>query len=675
MMYKKFIGVLRISGSLVIISGSGWFVYQICKTRYILSHTVNTDVIYHRKKSEYIYINDPQFHMMYGKKQMYGEEQKQQSSRLPAIFGFWKSLKRSYVRRLLSLAQAEDRSDRLKAVELLSKLKNLKEWDYRHAAQMCDARTAVGLARTEGADLRFFLKPPYCHLNPSKEELTDRLCNLLISLNSLKRHPCINFFLAKAFPELQHRHIVFDADLATMQLPQIPIKKDDVLPLSIENLLHYSTIDDNAKDIVKLGGLPLIVDLCRYFEDNIDINIMLVNLLCNISVQDDMLQDFFTTGCIGLLARWSKHSNIRLAVPAARALANIDVDDIPNVKFSHRLHLLHPTVRRIDVPKLDVVFIHGLLGGVFITWRQRDRDHNNLSILEGVTGFDDGKYMDSDVSDEQTKQYLQDMAEFKQDEWDNLGSDFEMVLSDCPEESNSKGKGPYSYSGCHRCVRQALEDCITYSVCWPRDWLPEDCHHLRVIGVNYETNLSLWAPMCPVEKVRRNLDFRSTELMQKLKQAGLGSRPIVWVAHSMGGLIVKSMLIKAMQDEDEQVQGLCRNTKAVVFYSVPHRGSPLVSLTQATQLLWWPSVEVQELKENSPALLTLHSQFLDLVEKKNIEIISFAETKPTLLSSLHLQFHFVPKESADPGIGEFFEIPQDHLCICKPNSSRSCTRS
>ncbi|XP_069675083.1 protein SERAC1 isoform X3 [Periplaneta americana] len=616
MMYKKFIGVLRISGSLVIISGSGWFVYQICKTRYILSHTVNTDVIYHRKKSEYIYINDPQFHMMYGKKQMYGEEQKQQSSRLPAIFGFWKSLKRSYVRRLLSLAQAEDRSDRLKAVELLSKLKNLKEWDYRHAAQMCDARTAVGLARTEGADLRFFLKPPYCHLNPSKEELTDRLCNLLISLNSLKRHPCINFFLAKAFPELQHRHIVFDADLATMQLPQIPIKKDDVLPLSIENLLHYSTIDDNAKDIVKLGGLPLIVDLCRYFEDNIDINIMLVNLLCNISVQDDMLQDFFTTGCIGLLARWSKHSNIRLAVPAARALANIDVDDIPNVKFSHRLHLLHPTVRRIDVPKLDVVFIHGLLGGVFITWRQRDRDHNNLSILEGVTGFDDGKYMDSDVSDEQTKQYLQDMAEFKQDEWDNLGSDFEMVLSDCPEESNSKGKGPYSYSG-------------------------------------------------------RNLDFRSTELMQKLKQAGLGSRPIVWVAHSMGGLIVKSMLIKAMQDEDEQVQGLCRNTKAVVFYSVPHRGSPLVSLTQATQLLWWPSVEVQELKENSPALLTLHSQFLDLVEKKNIEIISFAETKPTLLSSLHLQFHFVPKESADPGIGEFFEIPQDHLCICKPNSRQS----
>lgn len=54
----------------------------------------------------------------------------------------------------------------------------------------------------------------------------------------------------------------------------------------------------------------------------------------------------------------------------------------------------------------------------------------------------------------------------------------------------------------------------------------------------------------------------------------------------------------ASQDGDEQVRGLCDNTKAVVFYSVPHRGSPLVYLTQAAQLLWWPSVEVRELRES-----------------------------------------------------------------------------
>jgi hypothetical protein len=84
------------------------------------------------------------------------------------------------------------------------------------------------------------------------------------------------------------------------------------------------------------------------------------------------------TGCIGLLARWAQHPNIRLSIPAARALANLDVDGTPDIRFSTHLHLLYPTVRRFDVPKLDVVFIHGLLGGVFVTWRQRDREPTNV---------------------------------------------------------------------------------------------------------------------------------------------------------------------------------------------------------------------------------------------------------------------------------------------------------
>jgi hypothetical protein len=52
-----------------------------------------------------------------------------------------------------------------------------------------------------------------------------------------------------------------------------------------------------------------------------------------------------------------------------------------------------------------------------------------------------------DISDERMKEYLGDVAELKQEEWDIIGSDFEMVLSDCPENANCEGKGPYLYSG------------------------------------------------------------------------------------------------------------------------------------------------------------------------------------------------------------------------------------
>lgn len=44
---------------------------------------------------------------------------------------------------------------------------------------------------------------------------------------------------------------------------------------------------------------------------------------------------------------------------------------------------------------------------------------------------------------------------------------------------------------------------------------------------------------------------------------------------------------------------ICKNTKAIVFYSTPHRGSHVAALKQMTQMLVWPTVEVQELREGN----------------------------------------------------------------------------
>lgn len=41
-----------------------------------------------------------------------------------------------------------------------------------------------------------------------------------------------------------------------------------------------------------------------------------------------------------------------------------------------------------------------------------------------------------------------------------------------------------------------------YSQCWARDWLPQDCPNVRVLGVNYATTLSQWFPKCPKQNMR-----------------------------------------------------------------------------------------------------------------------------------------------------------------------------
>lgn len=51
-------------------------------------------------------------------------------------------------------------------------------------------------------------------------------------------------------------------------------------------------------------------------------------------------------------------------------------------------------------------------------------------------------------SDEHTEEYLRAMAEMTVAEWDQLGSDFEFVVSDFPVDSTTHPSGSqYSFSG------------------------------------------------------------------------------------------------------------------------------------------------------------------------------------------------------------------------------------
>lgn len=49
------------------------------------------------------------------------------------------------------------------------------------------------------------------------------------------------------------------------------------------------------------------------------------------------------------------------------------------------------------------------------------------------------------------------------------------------------------------CMKKIYDDRRHKTQCWPKDWLPQDIPFVRVIGVNYDTNLSLWTSSCPIE--------------------------------------------------------------------------------------------------------------------------------------------------------------------------------
>lgn len=105
-------------------------------------------------------------------------------------------------------------------------------------------------------------------------------------------------------------------------------------------------------------------------------------------------------------------------------------------------------------------------------------------------------------------------------------------------------------------IEKPMEEEDRYTTCWPKTWLAKDCPALRIISVEYDTTLSDW-------RARKSIAFRSNELLRKLRAAGVGDRPVVWISHSMGGLLVKKMLLEA--SKKPEMSAVINNTRGIIF--------------------------------------------------------------------------------------------------------------
>jgi len=200
--------------------------------------------------------------------------------------------------------------------------------------------------------------------------------------------------------------------------------------------------------------------------------------------------------------------------------------------------------------------------------------------------------------------------------------------------------------------------------CWPKDWLSQDVKNCRVLSVEYETSFSDWRSVCPYDEDQRTIEFRSKQMLQKIKMAGLGDRPIIWVSHSLGGLIVKYMLQHADQDT-ESFGNIAKNTKGSVFYGTPHFGSKVATFSQKAKKVLYPSKEVEELAQDSPKQQQLNEFVKKLFNSGKFSSLSFGEALATNIG-FGYNLHVVPPDTADPGFGEFLTVPYDHIDISKP---------
>lgn len=82
--------------------------------------------------------------------------------------------------------------------------------------------------------------------------------------------------------------------------------------------------------------------------------------------------------------------------------------------------------------------------------------------------------------------------------------------------------------------------------CWPALYLPTylkehgETHPIRILSVGYHARMRKSSSPHPTLSVTE----QASDLRNRLESAGIGERPIIFVTHSMGGLIVKEMLVE-----------------------------------------------------------------------------------------------------------------------------------
>ncbi|KAL7915400.1 hypothetical protein GGI35DRAFT_466844 [Trichoderma velutinum] len=108
------------------------------------------------------------------------------------------------------------------------------------------------------------------------------------------------------------------------------------------------------------------------------------------------------------------------------------------------------------------------------------------------------------------------------------------------------------------------------SVFWPADLLPKECPNSRILMFGYDSKVTKYTAGSVNQS---SIHSHGKDLLFALRRERDLDRPLVFVAHSLGGIVVKEMLAKSSSSPETDFRNIVESTAMVLFLGTPHRGS------------------------------------------------------------------------------------------------------
>jgi hypothetical protein len=272
------------------------------------------------------------------------------------------------------------------------------------------------------------------------------------------------------------------------------------------------------------------------------------------------------------------------------------------------------------------LFIHGFTGHPERTWSSK-KAYPSRNVEEKVDERVDEKV------DEKVDETGEPPAKIRKGNFvSKIGFTKAATASSTRDTTASSTRNTAAYSATNTRA-PSTTDTVASKVYWPRDLLPSTVPHARVLTYGYDTRIRHMAGSDINKDTLRDIAWN---LLVALEGARRNDplRPILFIVHSLGGIVVKEMLrrARACQPGHAHLHRVFQSTLGIIFFGTPHAGADprsllhklVVNFASAAGVKPNDSI-VQTLLPASERLKELREVFGPMAQEENWAIHSFQE--------------------------------------------------
>ncbi|KAM0334178.1 hypothetical protein ACHAQA_001198 [Verticillium albo-atrum] len=187
----------------------------------------------------------------------------------------------------------------------------------------------------------------------------------------------------------------------------------------------------------------------------------------------------------------------------------------------------------------------------------------------------------------------------------------------------------YGFSVLHPCPDAVVDICFIHGLTggrettwtaegqpepWPKTLLPPKLPKARILSYGYDAYIFAKGGGVSTNGLADHAKNFLTDLTTERASSGAKTRPLIFVAHSLGGLVCKEAILLSRDSNDEHLRGVFDHVSGIAFMGTPHKGSWMVD---------WANIPVSA---------------LGVMPNSNIRLLGVLKTTNEFLESVQERF-------------------------------------